>query len=358
MSKERRVLIAENDKEASAGLLSVLRQHGYETALSADAAFVLTLALRNPPDAVILGAKLPAGGALMALRRLRSSVHTAAIPIIALVLDGANKQELLTAGAEVCLDLPIEDNEIIQALESQLPGGHVVAGAPTQIINDPTRLAALNATGMMDSDEDEELDILTRLAAKVLKTPVALVSLVDERRQFFKSQVGLPDPWDKSRETPLSHSFCQWVVSSDQELVVDDARTHQVLSKNGATLDMGVVAYAGVPIKAASGETIGSFCAIETEHRNWNDEDLAILRDLGQLVDAYLAINRYQLVNNKTGATLAQLTSTTQTIARGFLGAARFLQRGGDSPDERSIITDFISRYSQLLIEMNVAPTP
>jgi GAF domain-containing protein len=290
----------------------------------------------------------------MALRRLRSSVHTAAIPIIALVIDGATKQELLTAGAEVCLDLPIEDADIIQALESHLPGGHVVQGAPTEIIHDATRLAALDATGMMDSDDDEELDILTRLAARMLGTPVALVSLVDERRQFFKSQVGLPSPWDKSRETPLSHSFCQWVVSSDQELVVPDARTHQVLSENGAVSDLGVVAYAGVPIKATEGETIGSFCAIDTNPRNWSDEELAVLRDLGQLVDAYLAINQYQKFTDKT---LRNYASTTQIIAKGFLGAARFLQRCGDSLEQRKDIAGIISRQSQQLLDMNATTT-
>lgn len=293
----------------------------------------------------------------MALRRLRSSVHTAAVPIVALVDDGAKKQELLTAGAEQCLDLPVEAGDIIQALESYLAGGHVVQGAPAQVIDDPGRLAALDATGLMDSDDDEDLDIVTRLAARILKTPVALVSLVDERRQFFKSQVGLPDPWSKSRETPLSHSFCQWVVSSDQELTVSDARSHQVLSKNGAVSDLGVVAYAGVPLKASSGETIGSFCAIDTDPHPWSDDDMATLRDLGQVVDAYSAINQFQNFTQNTDKTPTQFAAASQAIARGFLGASRLLQRCGDSMEERNAIAGIISRHSQQLIDMAVTPT-
>ena len=111
--------------------------------------------------------------------------------------------------------------------------------APTEILGDPARLGALEKTKMMVGDTDEELDIVTRLAARLLRAPVALVSLVDDRRQFFKSQICLPEPWDARRQTPLSHSFCQWVVSSDQELVVSDAREHPVLCANSAITDLG-----------------------------------------------------------------------------------------------------------------------
>jgi signal transduction histidine kinase len=92
---------------------------------------------------------------------------------------------------------------------------------------------------------------------------VALVSLVDRERQFFKSSVGLPAPWATSRETPLSHSFCQHVVSSDRHLSVADARTHPLLRDNLAIADLGAIAYLGIPLTTAEGFTLGSFCAIE-----------------------------------------------------------------------------------------------
>jgi GAF domain-containing protein len=86
------------------------------------------------------------------------------------------------------------------------------------------------------------------MAAKVLKVPVALMSLVDADRQFFKSQVGLPDEWAQERETPLSHSFCQYVAGSNEPLIIGDAREYPLVCDNLAVRDLNVVAYAGVPL--------------------------------------------------------------------------------------------------------------
>jgi GAF domain-containing protein len=91
------------------------------------------------------------------------------------------------------------------------------------------RLDALRSTGLLDSPAEEAFDRLTRLAARLLRVPVALVSLVDEDRQFFKSCFGLPEPLATQRETPLSHSFCQHVVNLEDLLVAGDAREHPLL---------------------------------------------------------------------------------------------------------------------------------
>ena len=99
--------------------------------------------------------------------------------------------------------------------------------------------------------------------------PVALVSLVDADRQFFKSCLGLPEPWASARETPLSHSFCQHAVARREPLVVDDAREHEVLRDNPAIRDMGVVAYAGIPLIDAAGHALGTLCVIDSQPRHW-----------------------------------------------------------------------------------------
>lgn len=91
------------------------------------------------------------------------------------------------------------------------------------------RLAALQSTGLLDTPPEEIFDRWTELASRVLKTPVVLMSLVDRDRQFFKSEVGLPEPWAEKRETPLSYSFCQYVAASNQPLVVTDARAHPLV---------------------------------------------------------------------------------------------------------------------------------
>ena len=76
-------------------------------------------------------------------------------------------------------------------------------------LRDPARLSALRQTALLDTPAEEAFDRLTRLASKILRAPVSLVSLVDEDRQFFKSAIGLAEPWASLRQTPLSHSFCQ-----------------------------------------------------------------------------------------------------------------------------------------------------
>lgn len=146
------------------------------------------------------------------------------------------------------------------------------------------RLTVLIAANLLDTSAEETFDRFTRLASATLKSPVALVSLVDNHRQFFKSSFGLPEPWATSRETPLSHSFCQHVVSSNETLSVADARIDPLLRDNLAIADLGVIAYLGIPLTTAEGYTLGSFCVIDIAPHEWSDKDVEILRDLADLV--------------------------------------------------------------------------
>lgn len=149
-------------------------------------------------------------------------------------------------------------------------------------LSNPRRLAALERAALMDTPPEECFDRLTRLASQVLGTPVALVSLVDDRRQFFKSQLGLNEPWASRRETPLSHSFCQHVVKDQAVLNVEDAREHPTLKDNLAIPDLGVVAYLGVPLTASDGCPLGSFCVIDSSPRRWTTDQEAIMHELAR----------------------------------------------------------------------------
>jgi GAF domain-containing protein len=155
-------------------------------------------------------------------------------------------------------------------------------------VADPGRLAALARTGLLDTPTDERFDSLTRVASRVLKAPVALVSLVDSDRQFFKSCIGLPEPWASKRGTPLSHSFCQHAVAARQPLIVDDARDHPLLRDNLAIRDMGVIAYAGIPLIAADGEALGSLCVIDRKPRRWTQEETSLLAEIAEAVVAQI----------------------------------------------------------------------
>src|SRR3954454_2304295 len=154
------------------------------------------------------------------------------------------------------------------------------AAAPSPVLSDPVRLAALRATALLDSEPEEGFDRLTSLASRVLDVPVALVSLVDEDRQFFKSCIGLPEPWSSRRGTPLSHSFCQHAVASGEPLVIEDARDHPLVHDNLAIRDLDVIAYAGVPLVTSDGAVLGRFCAIDSQPRSWSDADMAFVREM------------------------------------------------------------------------------
>ena len=149
---------------------------------------------------------------------------------------------------------------------------------------DSDRVGALQATGLLDSDVDPAFDRHARLAAQVLNAPVALVSLVDADRQFFKSCLGLPEPWPSQRQSPLSHSFCQHAVASREPLIVDDAREHDVLRDNGAIRDMGVIAYAGIPLIDSEGNALGTLCVIDSRPRHWTTHQVQLLEDLAASV--------------------------------------------------------------------------
>src|ERR1700761_9314590 len=96
-------------------------------------------------------------------------------------------------------------------------------GSAPDPLRNPERLTALAETGLPGSAPEEAFDRLTRMVTRLLGVPVSLVSLVDDKRQFFKSLHGLTGWAGEQRQTPLSHSFCQHVVIQQKPLVVADA---------------------------------------------------------------------------------------------------------------------------------------
>ena len=162
-------------------------------------------------------------------------------------------------------------------------------------LRDEERLLALDACGALDAPTRPHLDRITELTVDMTGAPVSLVSLVDDHRQFFASQQGLTGWAADQRQTPLTHSFCQYVVTTDEPLVVADARLDPVLRSNLAVSELGVVAYCGVPIRTASGLTLGSLVAIDGEPRAWTANDVALLTGLADAVSAELDIDaRYR----------------------------------------------------------------
>src|SRR5262245_31945424 len=161
-------------------------------------------------------------------------------------------------------------------------------------ILDPGRLAALQQTSLLDSPPEEAFDRLTRLATTLLRVPVALVSLVDGDRQFFKSCVGLPEPLASLRQTPLTHSFCKHVVASGEPLIVADIGDSS-FKNNPPVFGIGEIAYTGVPLTTIEGHALGSFCVVDTRPREWTADEIEILRGLAASAMTEISARRMAL---------------------------------------------------------------
>jgi formate hydrogenlyase transcriptional activator len=158
-------------------------------------------------------------------------------------------------------------------------------------IRDAERLAALRQSCLLDTPPEEAFDRLTRLATTLLRVPLALVSLVDEDRQFFKSGVGLPEPLDSLRQTPLTHAFCKHVVASGEPLIVSDIRDSN-FKDNPSVFGIGEIAYTGIPLTTTEGHALGSFCVADSRPRKWTEEEIDVLRTLAASVMAEIATRR------------------------------------------------------------------
>lgn len=171
------------------------------------------------------------------------------------------------------------------------------------------------------------MDHFARLVRRALDVPVALVTLVEADRQVFPGQLGLPEPWCGARATPLTHSFCQHVVAADEPLVIPDARLDERLRDNLAIPDLGVVAYAGWPLRDVQDRPIGSLCAIDTQPRAWTGADLALLEDLALAVSSELQ-HRFALESDRETLTRT-LVDTIDVGVLFFDAEHRFLMGNG-----------------------------
>ncbi|RPE63075.1 GAF domain-containing protein [Pacificibacter maritimus] len=174
--------------------------------------------------------------------------------------------------------------------------------------------------GLVDAKAPEAFNAITRLALQIFKTPVSLISVVQEEqdRQFFTSQIGLPDDVAARRQTPLSHSFCQHVKRAGQPLVVNDARKHPLVKNNLAVHDMEVIAYLGVPILGPGDAPLGALCVIENEPRVWTDDDVSILQDLAICVCDEIRLRHQMLEYSDLLAAVRQRQNLTVAITTAF----------------------------------------
>lgn len=157
--------------------------------------------------------------------------------------------------------------------------------APPLPEDELTRLQVLHALCILDSGPEERFDRLTRMARRVFATPIALVSLVDLNRQWFKSCQGLG-----VNETGRDVSFCGHAILGDEIFVIPDAAGDARFADNPlVTGEPHIRFYAGCPLKVSRGAKVGTLCIIDQQPRSFGSDDARALRDLAAMVEDELS---------------------------------------------------------------------
>jgi class 3 adenylate cyclase/GAF domain-containing protein len=172
-----------------------------------------------------------------------------------------------------------EAREAIAAAEGEAAAAHYLSEAMTSCLENLERMEAVQATGLLDAPPRPDLDRLTTEAARRLGAPFALMTLVDDHRQFFASSYGLPP---EVRETPLEYSWCKFVAAFDAPFRVNDSLNHALVRDTPGAKEQGIRCYLGVPLRTKDGHALGSFCVGDTSPRQWGPEEQRILEELAQ----------------------------------------------------------------------------
>lgn len=176
---------------------------------------------------------------------------------------------------------------------------------PDEPGNETARLRSLQDLKILDTQPEERFDRITRLASRIFDVPIALVSLVDRDRQWFKSKHGL-----EAEQTPRDVSFCGHAILGQEGLVVEDTHADGRFRDNPlVTADPAIRFYAGVPVHSAEGHAVGTLCVIDREAKKFSEDQHAILRELASMVDQELV-----LLNQATTDELTRISNR-----RGFL---------------------------------------
>ena len=196
--------------------------------------------------------------------------------------------------------------------------------------NEAKRLERLRLYRILDTPNEEAFDRITRIVAETIGVPIALVSLVDETRQWFKAKHGL-----NADETPRDIAFCSHAILGDKPLVIQDAAQDPRFSDNPLVMsDPSIRFYAGAPLKTTDGVNLGTLCAIDRRPRQLSDTHRQLLEDLAKIVvdefELRVALHdamnqaaketRLRAMQDEFVATVSHELRTPLTSIRGTLG--------------------------------------
>ena len=168
---------------------------------------------------------------------------------------------------------------------------------PDVPVNESLRLSNLRSLDILDTAAEERFDRLTRLAKRLFNVPIALVSLVDEHRQWFKSRIGID-----ASETPREISFCGHTILNNEVLVIPDTMKDLRFEDNPfVTAEPFIRFYAGCTLKYLDNTSMGTLCIVDNKPRTFTDADISALKDLAEITERELSAIELAILDDLTG---------------------------------------------------------
>jgi phosphoribosyl 1,2-cyclic phosphodiesterase/CheY-like chemotaxis protein len=277
---ERSVLLGIADTKIAAALSEAIRAEGIDAKFFSDVGEAQELIANDGPSLAILEHAPPRVDGIETCRAIRRQQNDQEqLPVVVVA---AQEDHELDAGACVTdwLIKPFSAayaRTKIRAWVLRAACRWIRAAIPE---DEQRRVAALRALRILDSEPEDRFDRITRLASALFNAPIALVSLVDSNRQWFKSCYGLD-----VKETSRDAAFCAHVVYDREPMIVPDTFLDTRFADNPLVVDEPRIRfYAGYPLILDEGDCIGTLCVFDTRPRSLQDSDLARLQDLADLV--------------------------------------------------------------------------
>ena len=274
------VLVVEDNDEVAEAAEATLVELGYRVVVAHGARQALALLAEQASDyCAVFSDVMMAGmdGIALAreIRRLYPSIPMLLCSGYSSVLASTERHEF------TLLPKPYSMAALSEAMRVTIASGNT----------EKARLMDLDSLAVMDTGAEDEYDLATRLAAGLFDAPIALMSLVDEQRQWFKSRVGID-----VNQTPREHAFCAHAIAEPRQvMVVNDASKDSRFADNPlVTGGPGIRFYAGAPLVTSWGHAIGTICVIDSKPREVDDRQLEALKQLADQVVRRLERSRIE----------------------------------------------------------------
>jgi len=275
---------ADRDELAGAMLVQLARQRGFG-AQNAPAKLVagelLSLVEKAEVDVICISVVTPS--TVIQARYLCLKLR-AALPRLKIVIGLWGVAEDLTEATKRLRDSGADDvvttlaEALVQLARLAPPLTDEMTTAPIPA-DEEERLATLTALNLLDTEAEPVFDRITAKLSRVFEVPIALISLIDRDRQFFKSQTGLPTELAKARQTARNISVCGHVVAKNLVMVVEDLARDRRFANNPLLKEHGIRFYAGVPLLAPNGQPIGSLCLMDLKPRQLTEREKRLLQE-------------------------------------------------------------------------------